>query len=30
MGSVPTSNVHWLTFDETSVPRPAFVFSRHA
>ena len=22
-GSVPTSSVHWLTFDDTSVPRPA-------
>ena len=30
MGSVPTSSVHWFTFEDTSVPRPAFVFSRHA
>ncbi len=30
IGSVPTSSVHWLTLEETSVPRPAFVFSRHA
>ena len=30
IGSVPTSSVHWFTFDDTSVPRPAFVFSRHA
>ncbi len=30
IGSVPTSRVHWFTFEETSVPRPAFVFSRQA
>ena len=30
IGSVPTSSVHWFTFEETSVPRPAFVFSRQA
>ena len=30
IGSVPTSSVHWFTFEDTSVPRPAFVFSRQA
>ena len=30
IGSVPTSSVHWLTFDDTSAPRPASAFSRHA
>ena len=30
IGSVPTSSVHWFTFDETSVPRPALVFNRQA
>ena len=30
IGSVPTSSVHWLTFDDTSAPSPAFVLSRHA
>ena len=30
IGSVPTSSVHWFTFELTSVPSPAFVFSRHA
>src|SRR5438067_500519 len=29
-GRVPTSSVHWLTLDDTSVPRPALVLSRHA
>ena len=24
IGSVPTSSVHWFTFDDTSAPRPAF------
>src|SRR5947207_13467646 len=30
MGSVPTSSVHWLTFDDTSVPNPDDVLSLHA
>ncbi len=30
IGSVPTSSVHWFTFEETRVPSPAFEFSRHA
>ena len=30
MGSVPTSRVHWLTLDDTSVPSPALVLSRQA
>ena len=30
IGSVPTSSVHWFTFEETSVPRPAFVLRRQA
>ena len=29
-GSEPTSSVHWLTFDDSSVPSPALVCSRHA
>ena len=28
--SDPTSSVHWLTFDDSSVPNPALVLSRHA
>jgi hypothetical protein len=28
MGRVPTSSVHWLTLDDTSVPSPALVLSR--
>ena len=30
IGSDPTRSVHWFTFADTSVPRPAFVFNRHA
>src|SRR3954469_23842476 len=30
IGSVPTNRVHWLTFDDTNVPRPALVLSRQA
>jgi hypothetical protein len=30
IGSVPTRSVHWFTFEDTSVPRPALVFSRQA
>ena len=30
MGRVPTSSVHWLTLDDTSVPRPALVLRRQA
>ena len=30
IGNEPTSSVHWLTFDDTSVPRPPLVLSRHA
>ena len=30
IGKVPTSSVHWFTFDDTSAPRPALVLSRHA
>ena len=30
MGRVPTSSVHWLTFDETRVPRALLVLSLQA
>jgi len=30
IGRVPISSVHWLTLDETRVPRPALVLSRQA
>ena len=30
IGSEPTSSVHWFTFDDSSVPSPALVLSRHA
>jgi len=30
IGRVPTSSVHWVTIEETRVPRPALVFRRQA
>ena len=30
MGRLPTSSVHWLTFDETRVLSPSADLSRHA
>ena len=30
MGSVPTSSVHWFTFELTSVPRAEFELRRQA
>ena len=30
IGRVPTSRVHWFTFEDTSVPRAALVFRRQA
>ena len=30
IGSVPTSSVHWFTFDDISAPRPVSLCNRHA